>query len=68
MTTRAGVRNLVKICHLRRDELKRVTAYVDIRDRLLDSRHVARDALASRALGPMMLVCLNRGGMRAVRR
>ena len=41
MATGARIRNFVLIRHFGRDEFKRVASHIDIRDGLLDLRHVA---------------------------
>ena len=59
MTAGARIRDLILIGHFRRDERKGVAAHIDIRDRLLDFRHVTRHAIASRTSRAMMRVRLN---------
>ena len=66
MTTRTRIRNLQPIGHSGRDELERVTAYVDVSHRLLDLRHVTRHTRCRRS-ALVMRVVLDAGGMRAVR-
>ena len=68
MAARAGIPNLVLIRHFRRDEGEGVASDIDVRDRLLDLRHVARYAIIARTVGTMMGVCFNARGVRPVRR
>src|SRR2546421_366077 len=68
MAGRARVGDLVLIRHLGWDEVEGVAAYIDIRDRLLNFRHVARNAIAAGAPGPMMRVGFDARGVRPVRR
>ena len=51
-------------CH----KMKRMTAHVDVRDGLLDLRHVTSDALTARAISFVVSVCLDRHRVRAVLR
>ena len=67
MTGRAGIRDFVLICHLRRDEVERMTADIDIRNLLLDFRHVTRDAVTPWAIPPMVRMGFNRCAARAIR-
>lgn len=66
MTICAGIRNLVIIGHCRADEPERVTANVDISDRLFNFRHVTSDTLVSRASDLVMCVFFSRTCMRAI--
>lgn len=63
-----GVRNLVLVRHGGSNEPKRVSVHLDVVNSGLDGRHVARDAIASRAAHPVMRVLLNRARMGSVRR
>src|SRR6185436_184726 len=54
VTRRTRIRHAVPFRHDRRDELERVAADVDVRNRLLNGRHVARDALAALTGGGML--------------
>ena len=60
MATRARIGNLVFVCHRRGDEIERVAANIDVRDRLLDLRHVAVHALTAGAAGLVMGVLFER--------
>ena len=62
----AGVGDLVLIRHLRWDEVEGVAAYVDVRDRLLNFRHMARNAIVAGAPGTMVSVRFNARGMGSV--
>ena len=68
MATGAWIWNLVLIRHFRRDEGEGVASDVDIRDRLLDFRHVARYAIIAWTAGAMMSVFFDARGVRPVRR
>src|SRR5262245_42814296 len=63
----ARVRNLELVGHRWSDEPEGVAANVDVRDRLLDLRHVTRYALGPRRARRVMRVRLNRGRVRSVR-
>src|SRR5215813_8298738 len=64
--TRVG--HLVEVGHLRTNEREGVAANIDIRDRLLDLRHVAIDAIASWTAGSVMRMFGNSFRSRAVYR
>ena len=64
----AGVRNFQSVSRRRSDEVKRVAPHIHIRNRLLDLRHVASDALATLATYFVMRVLLNRRRVRTIRR
>ena len=68
VAARARIRDLELIRHARRNEAEGVAAHVDVGDRLLDLRHVTRDALAPRAAGGVMRVLLDARGVRTVGR
>src|SRR5262249_13237401 len=68
MTSKARIRNLVLVRHSRRDELERVAANVNIRNRLLNLRHMAIDALATGASCCMVRVLLDRRAPRPIGR
>ena len=68
VTRRAWIGNLVLLGHRRRDELEGVAADVDIRDGLLDFRHVAFDALTAPRCRPRGACALRPSPPRAVRR
>ena len=62
----AGIRDFECVGLHRRHKMKRMTAHVDVRDGLLDFRHVTGDALTARAVRFVVSVCLDRYGVRAV--
>ena len=64
----AGIRNFERVRLAWRYETKSVAPDIDIGNRLLDFRHMARHAFAAGASGLMMRVRLNGGGAGAVRR
>src|SRR5205823_798574 len=68
VTIGAGVRDLIYLRHCRRDESECVAANVDIRNRLLNFRHVAVYTLGARACCGMMRVGLDGWSMRSVLR
>src|SRR3954462_11309785 len=68
MATDTRIGNLELVAHCRHDELERVTAHVDVRDRLLDLRHVAGHAVAARTSFRMMRVVFDRDAMRSIGR
>ena len=68
MAARTGIWNLVLIGHLGGNEIERVAADVDVRDCLLNLRHVAGHAIASSASVLMMSVRFDRRCVRTVRR
>src|SRR5215471_18217545 len=68
MAARAGIWNLVLIGHLGSNEIERVAADVDVRDCLLNLRHVAGHAVASSAAVLMMSVRFDRRRVWSVRR
>ena len=49
MAARARIGNLVLVCHRWSDEIERVAANIDVRDRLLDLRHMTVHALTAGA-------------------
>ena len=68
MTAGAGIRYVQLLCRSWRDESKRMATNVDVSDRLLDLRHVARYALAAGRTDFMMSVLLHGHCVWAVRR
>src|SRR5262245_41207936 len=66
MATRARIWDLVLIRHFRCDEVERMAAHIDVRYRLLDSRHVARHALVAGTVRRVMRVCFDTRSMRAI--
>ena len=68
MTRRARIRNFECIRRRRHNKSKRVTPYVNVRDRLLNFGHMARDTIVARTPCPVMRMLLNRGSMRTIRR
>jgi len=64
----AGVRNLQDLRRRGSNEVERMAPDVHVGDRLLDLRHVARDALVALATRFVMGVLLDRRSVRAVRR
>ena len=63
----AGIRDLERVGQGRAVKRERVTAHVDVGDRLLDFRHVTGDALAPRAATSVMRVVFHGGRMRSAR-
>ena len=68
MANVAGIGNLVGVRLRRRNEAEGVGVDIHVRDRLLDLRHVAGDALAARAARLVMRVFGDGGGMRPILR
>ena len=68
MANITGVGDLQSVTRCRRDKAKRVARHVHVRDRLLNLRHMARDALVALATRFVMGVLLDRRRVRAVRR
>ena len=64
----AGIRDFECVGLRRCHKMNRMTAHVDVRDGLLDLRHVTGDALTPRAVGFVVRVCLNRQCVRTVLR
>lgn len=60
MTRGARIRHAVVFRHAWRNELERVAPNVDIRDGLLNGRHVARHALAALTVGGVLCMKLDR--------
>ena len=67
MAAGAGIRNLILIGHFGRDEGERVAPNIDIRNGLLDLRHVAGHAIIAGAAGLMMRMCFDARSVRPVR-
>ena len=68
MAAGAWIWNLELIRHFRRNERERVTADIDIRNRLLDLRHVAGHTVVAGTAGAMMGMRLDARGVRTVGR
>lgn len=68
MANITGVRDLQSVARCRSDESKRVARHVHVGDRLLDLRHVARDAIIALATRVVMGVLLDRRSVGTVRR
>ena len=64
----AGIRDFERVGLHRCHKMKRMTADVDVRDGLLDFRHVTGDALTARAIRFVVSVCLDRHRVRTVLR
>ena len=67
MAPLASVGNLQPLALRGSNEPERMRPDVDVRDGLLDRRHVARHALVPAGISLVMRVRLNRGGARSVR-
>ena len=66
MAIRAGVGNLIPVCHRRADKSKGVAPDVYIGDGLFNARHVTGDALVACASTLVMRMFFNGAGMRSV--
>ena len=62
----AGIRDFECVGLRRCHKMKRMAADVDVRDGLLDFRHVTGDALTARAIRFVVSVCLDRHRVRTV--
>lgn len=58
MTSIASIRNFQSFSRRRRNKMERMTADIDVCNRLFDLRHVARDTLATRTIRLVMRVRL----------
>ena len=66
MTQVARIRNFQRIAFRRRNELKGMSTYINVRDCLFDLWHMTRHAFATRAARRMMGVRLEGGCVRTV--